>query len=135
MSGWTNNAPSRLPRGAAGAGGLGGVLRELGLRRLPVVGHSLGAHVATRYEAEHPGTISRFVIVDVAPDRDPARITGKSPTKAWPSRFAGLDEFLRAAEAATPWRSRERLLDIWRWEFRREADGGWVDKATGGFLE
>jgi pimeloyl-ACP methyl ester carboxylesterase len=129
----TGPAPDGRYDHGAYAADLGAVLNGLGLERPAVIGHSLGAHVATRYESEHPGRFDRLVIVDVAPDRSPERLANPRPAKHWPTRFRHREEFLAHAQVALPWRHHARHLDVWRWTYRQEPDGTWVDKAAGGF--
>jgi pimeloyl-ACP methyl ester carboxylesterase len=43
---------------------LAALLDHAGVRRAIVVGHSMGAHVASRFAAEHPGRASGVVLID-----------------------------------------------------------------------
>jgi pimeloyl-ACP methyl ester carboxylesterase len=52
------------------AGLVSAALRRLGIGRATVVGHSLGAVVATATAEASPGTVDRVVVLDQAPDGD-----------------------------------------------------------------
>ncbi len=43
------------------------VMRALGHARFPVVGHDRGGRVAHRMALDHPGTVERLVVLDIAP--------------------------------------------------------------------
>jgi pimeloyl-ACP methyl ester carboxylesterase len=43
---------------------LRGLLDHLGLRKVILVGHSLGAHIAVRFAAVHPERVAKLVLVD-----------------------------------------------------------------------
>lgn len=66
-------------------------LRTLGLRRFVLVGHSMGALIATRYAADHRRDVTRLVIVS-----PPVYVT---PTEiATPLDRAAMDGYLRLYE-------------------------------------
>lgn len=43
---------------------LGALLDHFGLKRAILAGHSLGAHIAVRFAARHPGRVSRLILFD-----------------------------------------------------------------------
>ncbi|MFQ5514712.1 MAG: alpha/beta fold hydrolase [Myxococcota bacterium] len=55
---------------------LAAVLDGLGLRRVCLVGHSMGGYIALHYTARHPARVGHLVLVDAGPELRPARITG-----------------------------------------------------------
>jgi pimeloyl-ACP methyl ester carboxylesterase len=46
------------------------VIRQLGLERPVVIGHSMGGAIALQLEADHPGTARALVLIDPAPVTD-----------------------------------------------------------------
>jgi pimeloyl-ACP methyl ester carboxylesterase len=116
------------------AGYLGAALDALHLERFALIGHSLGAHVGIRYEAEHPGTLTRLVIVDVAPDRNPENLKRERSEKMVPLRVRDKAEYLAMAERLRPWRRRELHEHLWRYSFRQDSEGYWVEKSARGFF-
>lgn len=131
----SDRAPDRKYDHGTFAQDLHDTFKQLGLHGIAVVGHSLGAHVAIRCEWQFPGTLSRFVIVDVAPDRNPERMAEVARDAAQPPRFRDREHYLEVVQRARPWRTLERHLDQWQWSFRQDGKGGFMEKAEHGFLE
>ncbi len=50
-----------------------GLARQLGHRRVVLVGHDRGARVAHRYALDHPGEVDRLALLDVIPTREVLR--------------------------------------------------------------
>jgi len=91
------------------------VLDALGVDRVPVAGHSMGAFVAVRFAERHPDRIDRLVLIDgglplappagIAPEDLPAIVLGPALQRLR-MRFASTDEyraFWRAHPAIGPW--------------------------------
>ena len=75
-------------------------LRRLGLRTFVLVGHSMGALIATRYAATHRRQVSRLVIVSPPVYLTPAEI-GTPFDRAAMGGYARVYEFLRANKQFT----------------------------------
>ena len=69
------------------------VIGALGLRPVVLVGHDRGARVAHRFALDHPGLLTRLVLLDIAPTYD---------------IFAGLDA--------------QRARRVWHWLFQQVPD-------------
>jgi pimeloyl-ACP methyl ester carboxylesterase len=72
----------RPPHGYSLAGhgeDLAGLLDHLGLRRVVVMGHSLGAHIALRFAVTHPRRVARLVLVDGGLDVRPEILDSLAP--------------------------------------------------------
>lgn len=53
---------------------LAGFIDELNLHKPILIGHSMGGKVAMTYALEHPGEISKLVVIDISPRKYPERI-------------------------------------------------------------
>lgn len=104
------------------------LVRELGLKEIALVGHSMGGWNAVAYAAKFPARVRALVIVDSAPELDPAGLARiRAELTRTPASFATLDEaraFLSGLHhRATP-RSIETRLE---WMLKHNEDGtlGW----------
>ncbi|GAA2012610.1 hypothetical protein GCM10009739_26380 [Microbacterium ulmi] len=126
--------------GAAGmrahADDLAAALDALGIERMLVVGHSMGAFVAVVFAHLHPDRVSRLVLVDgglpldapagLDPDALVSAILG--PTAARLSmRFADTGEYLDF------WREHPAFRDDWTPELERYLAYDLVDDGAGAF--
>jgi pimeloyl-ACP methyl ester carboxylesterase len=104
------------------------LISALGLQGVGLVGHSMGGTNVTAYAAKYPEYVRSLVIVDSAPEPDPAGINRiRGELGRTPSSFASLDEaraFLTGLHARATPRSIETRLE---WMLKRNDDGsfGW----------
>lgn len=112
-----------------------------GLAPLPIVAHSLGAHVALRYAASFPEAVSRLVAIEgLGPS--PARLREREAvplaerTRAWiearralaarqPRRYAARDEALARMQAENPRLSPAQARHLTEHGMARNEDGTW----------
>jgi haloacetate dehalogenase len=65
------------------ANDLRGILRELDISRIALVGHDRGARVATRFAKDHPSLVDRLVVMDNVPTRIVAREFSQKLARAY----------------------------------------------------
>lgn len=84
-------------------------VRELGLERPVVIGHSMGGMNALTFAARHPELVRALVLVDVGPEVsvDGAREVGAFV--AGPYELDDLDAWVEHTHRYYPWRSKERI--------------------------
>ncbi|MET0736035.1 MAG: alpha/beta fold hydrolase [Microbacterium sp.] len=118
----------------AHADDLAAVLDALGIERILVVGHSMGAFVSVVFAHLHPERVTRLVLVDgglpldvpAGLDADTMVATILGPTAARLSmRFADVDEYLEF------WRAHPAFRDAWTPELERYLAYDLVDDAAG----
>ncbi len=121
----------------AGAGGyttdhyvadLEALVRQLGLKRFALVGHSMGGVNVSHYAARHPEGVQAVVIVDIAPEFAPeglARI--RAELGRTPPSFATLDEAQGFLKTIHPRATPRSLTTRLEWMLVRQDDGryGW----------
>ena len=86
--------------------------RALGLRRLRIVGFSMGGHAALRYAAEHPEAVERLVIGETLPEQ---RAPAREYLAAWlglPDVFDDPEDAVRTVRPLIP-RAPEAELRHW----------------------
>jgi esterase len=109
------------------AADVSGLLDQLGLESMVLIGHSLGGAVATLVASNAPGRIRALGLVDstlLAP-------TGPNPMAALvegPDTFPTLEAFAQHAARFNPRREPDRLVLSLRWNTRQLADGSWTWK-------
>ena len=127
-------------RGKSGWAGKGGyttdhyvsdlqaLVQQLRLSRLSLIGHSMGGTNVVNYAARHPFDLKSVVIVDAAPEVDPAGIARiRGELGRTPASFANLDEARRFL-AGLHSRATPRSLDTrLQWMLKPNDDGtiGW----------
>ncbi len=79
-----------------------GVLDELGLERVALVGHSLGGIVGTCAVALHPERFTRLVLGDIGPEPAPAGIARIQASVAERDVFTSVDDAFAAQTALSP---------------------------------
>ncbi|MBM4335006.1 MAG: alpha/beta hydrolase [Deltaproteobacteria bacterium] len=99
------------------------VIRELGLERPVVIGHSMGGMNALDFAARHPERVRALVLVDVGPEVsvDGAREVGAFV--AGPYQLDSLDEWVEHTHRYYPWRSKERIRARLAVSLRETPDG------------
>lgn len=103
---------------------------SLGIRRLVLVGHSLGGRVATLFAGRHPDRIAGLVLVDIGPELDPRgvlRIRQETRQSVDPS-FASLEDYARMLSGLYPAAKPHAVQRMARHSARRREDGRWVLK-------
>lgn len=65
------------------ANDLVGLLDELGIEKIALIGHDRGARVATRFAKDHPDRVERLVVMDNVPTRIVAREFNAKVAKAY----------------------------------------------------
>jgi esterase len=110
------------------ASDVAGLVAQLEIERLSMVGHSMGSAVAQRYAAKYPGRVARLVLVDNGPRFGTAALNNVSARPAAPER---MDSFEVAADylaLGDPFAPREVLLKEAEFLTRRDADGSLIWK-------
>ncbi|MHB8576819.1 MAG: alpha/beta fold hydrolase [Dehalococcoidia bacterium] len=102
---------------------LRGLLLQLGLEHIVLVGMSMGGMTALAYAGTYGATLRGLVVVDIAPEIQPEgrdRIIGFMQGRA---SFASLDEAVEYAYAFNPRRGREALRQTLPQNLRTLPDG------------
>ena len=110
------------------------VLDTLGIKRVALVGHSLGGRVAIRFSGRNPERMAGLVIVDCGPEFDPRGVTRiQLETQTADPSFRSVEAFgdllARRYPEAEP-ATLERLAGHW---LRRRPDGRFEPKTDPGF--
>jgi pimeloyl-ACP methyl ester carboxylesterase len=101
--------------------------QQLGLARLSLVGHSMGARLAAAYAARHPTAVARLVLIDWTPD---AEFTPEYRQAL--AQLFGLpciddpEAVLRAARAGQPRLREEAFRHVIESNLAPHAAGGWA---------
>jgi pimeloyl-ACP methyl ester carboxylesterase len=103
-------------------------LEHLALRRVAVVGESMGGIIAYLYTARHPGAVARLVIGDVGPDG--VRIAATPQARAGlraaaAERFTDPEDAITKAVAATPRQPADDVRHQTRANLVQRDDGTW----------
>jgi pimeloyl-ACP methyl ester carboxylesterase len=110
------------------AADLDGFVKALGLKRLVLMGQSLGGLVAMAYMLQPRPEVEALVIVDIGPVVDPVGYANfRAYLAALPERFASLEVAVAAGMAARPDRP-EALVRHQLQHNLRQVDGGWTWK-------
>jgi pimeloyl-ACP methyl ester carboxylesterase len=102
-----------------------GLIRELGLGRVCLIGNSLGGQVALVAAAARPELVQALVLVDVGDDPAPPGAADVRAFIAGPAEFATLDAAVDHALAFNPRRKPHILRRSLRNNLRELATGGW----------
>lgn len=118
-SAWASDyAPSRMVEDIAA------LIRELQLRHVRIVGHSMGGLNGYLFAAQHPAQIERLVIVDIGPDS----LTGEAPIDIQgmaEAAYTDPEEAFREWHEADPRAREPELRHFITHNLRQEADGRW----------
>lgn len=104
------------------------LIRDRGLERPIVVGHSMGGMVALLLAKLHPELLRALVIVDVAPELSER---GTAVIRDFVTRnveFDDPEEFLDRVARYDPFRKREHMARTLKYNLLRRADGKYVSK-------
>ena len=115
-------------------GDIEGLVDRLGIRRLVLVGQSLGALNALRYAARHPERVRALVLIDAGPD---VRIDGARRIAEFLRETETVDSpdaFVEAALAFNRLRDRRLLRRSALHALRRLPDGRWMRKSDARWL-
>ena len=107
---------------------IGGFVRALDLKKIILVGLSMGGRNSIAYAGIHPERIDRLVIVDVGPE---IMKKGIENIRRFVSRADILptrEAFVERAHQFNPLRSIEQLRDRLSWHLRQLPDGQWTWK-------
>ncbi|MDP3064818.1 MAG: alpha/beta hydrolase [Chloroflexota bacterium] len=105
-----------------------GFIKALGLKRVVLMGQSLGGLVAMSYLLQPRPEVEALVIVDIGPDVDPVGYNNfRAYLAALPDRFASFEEAVAAGAAGRPDRP-EALIRRQLQHNLRQSDGGWTWK-------
>jgi pimeloyl-ACP methyl ester carboxylesterase len=101
------------------------VVETLGLKRIVLVGHSLGGELAIRLTAKHPSLVSGLVIIDFGPELNPEATTRIRNDFIADSRiYAGYNEYASRLEERQPMISSRRRLALAMSALRPRDEGG-----------
>ncbi len=101
----------------------------LGLARFTLAGLSMGGWHSLLYTADNPDRVERIVIVDIAPEPNPAAMGERANRPPTPMEFATLDDAVAWAREGNPWASDARLRKDIEDKTRQRDDGKWTWKA------
>lgn len=104
------------------------LIRDRGLDRPIVVGHSMGGMVALLLAKLHPELLRGLVIIDVAPELSER---GTAVIRDFVQRnveFDDPEEFLDRVARYDPFRKREHMARTLKYNLLRRADGKYVSK-------
>jgi pimeloyl-ACP methyl ester carboxylesterase len=106
------------------------VIEALEIRRLVLIGHSLGGRVATFFAAAHPARMAGLVLVDIGPEVDArgvTRIRMETASNIDPS-FGSVDEYARLLSLHYPAARPDAIMRMARHGLRQREDGRLVLK-------
>lgn len=108
---------------------LAAVLDALDLRKVVLVGHSMGGWNSLLYTAAHQERVEKIILIDISAEfsEEAKRMTtSRQPT---PLTFASFEEAAVWARAGNPFASNERLRQDLLDKMRQREDGKWLWKA------
>lgn len=100
-------------------------VEALGLNRLTLIGHSMGARNAWNFAARRPERMERLVLVDLGPEIERQGMERMRSSPA-PESFASRDEAFRFMRQANPRPSDDMLILRLLHNLKRGPDGRWV---------
>ncbi len=110
------------------------VLDGLGIKRVALVGHSLGGRVAMRFAGRNPERMAGLVIVDAGPDLDPRGVTRiQLETQTAEPAYRSLEAFEDVLAQRYPEADPATLAQLARHWLRRRPDGRFEPKTDPGF--
>ena len=106
-------------------------IRQLGLERPIIVGHSLGGLVTMTLTLQQPSLPRALVIVDTGPETAQQGAQTVRDFMVANAEFDSLEAFVERVRAYDPFRSREHIERTVRYNLLRRADGKYVANPTG----
>nr|MDJ0867591.1 alpha/beta hydrolase [Myxococcota bacterium] len=125
---------------ASGARDLEAVVDHLGIERIELLGHSMGAFSAIRFAARFPERVERLVLVDAGPQVPPGAARRRAVARVAPRRepplsgFASEAAYASALELFYPGAEPAVLRELARHWLRRRPDGRYEPKLDPAFL-
>ena len=108
---------------ASAIGDVHGVVQELGLHTMLLIGLSMGGSRAIHYAAAHPNEVERLVIVDIGPEvpaAGSARVAAGAQAK---DQFDSEEEAFQQARAANPRADEQQMRVRLRYNLRHLPNG------------
>ncbi len=122
-SGWASDGYGR----SLFVNDLHAVVQDLGLDRVSLVGLSMGGWHSLLYASEHPETVDKVVLVDIAPEVSPRSERRSSEVEEpTPSSFESVEQAFAFARRRNPKPPDDLLLTDVSNSLRRREDGRWV---------
>jgi pimeloyl-ACP methyl ester carboxylesterase len=104
------------------------ILRQLGVERPIVAGHSMGGIVTLTLLRDEPALARSAILVDVAPETSHEGTAYIQSFITSLPEFESLEEFIDRVADYDPYRSREHIARTARYNLLRRADGKYVSK-------
>lgn len=104
-------------------------IRQLGLERPIIIGHSLGGLVTLTLTLQQPSLPRALVIVDTGPEIAQQGAQTVRNFMVANAEFESVEEFVERVRAYDPFRSREHIERTVRYNLLRRADGKYVAKS------
>ena len=99
----------------------------LGLKRLLLIGHSMGGRNSYVFTSRHPEVVKALVIVDTGPRMQQQGISRIQSFRELPDELDSFEEFADRIQEYTG-RTREQVLGALKYSIRRREDGKWTWK-------
>ncbi len=100
-------------------------IQDLGLASVRLIGHSMGGRVAMAYASQHPENVTALVVVDIAPHVERSELDTIRGWNRLPRDADSLEEFVEAAHALNPRRTKEQLRGSLSHQLRQYPNGKW----------
>ena len=101
----------------------------LGLSSFVLAGLSMGGWHSLLYAMEHPERVERIVMVDIAPEPNPASTADREKRPPTPMEFPSLDAAVDWMRGGNPWATDARLRKDAEDKMRQREDGQWIWRA------
>ena len=101
---------------------------SLGLSKFVLAGLSMGGWHSLLYTADHPERVERIIIVDIAPEPNPAAAEERKSRPPTPLVFSSFEDALAWKRQRDPWASDARLRQDGEHQLTQREDGLWTWK-------
>ena len=101
----------------------------LQLPQFVLVGLSMGGWHSLLYTLDHPDRVERIIIVDIAPEPNPASLAERQNRPPTPMEFPSLDAAVRWMREGNPWASEAGLRKDAEDKMHQRENGQWTWKA------